>query len=906
MAGIIHAFANSTPRRVAAVLALGLGVAALCAQTSLFVRLQGWIEDTQQRLLAEPLGYEHVVVFDVDEESMQRLHGELGAWPYARDVFARTARFLSAHGARATAYDILFSEARTGDEAFASALGERSVLAAAALPLGLRRDTAYHEQLAGLALQPGGAPARSWPDLTLPLPRLTRESGARVGVISAPADGDGVLRRIPLLHEAYGRVLPSLALAALLAADPRSKPAFAGGKLRLGEREWPLAGDATAILRLPANAQALPVVPFHQLHAAARGAPGTSHIGDLVEGKIVFIGSSSAILGDYVLTPVGQLSGLRFGALASELLLERRVQRPAHTGIDALLVVLALALPALAVVRGPRARPREFALGFALILAVSFAAGSALFGAGQQSRWLFAAVSGGAAQTVALFAWLLALYRERERLRYEKLAAEQANRMKTAFLNQMTHELRTPLTAITGFNKINQLSDALGREQRVRNSALIARNCEHLLSLINDHLDTARIEAGQLRLEPRAVEPVALFEDLVATIRVMAGQKGLLLTLRLARPMPAAIRVDPLRLRQVLLNLLGNAVKFTASGSVSVDASWRSDVLRFSVSDTGPGIPAGAIERVFEPFERVAGAETAGAGLGLAITRELVRLMNGTISVTSAPDAGTCFSVEMAAPAAPAPVAPAAPSATASPARKLSGRALIADDNAHLRELFKMQLGELGLECRAVADGYEAVEEASRGGYDLLLLDMEMPRMNGWEAAHVLRARGYDRPIVGLTAHESAGAAERALDEGCDRVLRKPCGTDALRDALAPLLGEAKTGLAQSSPTPQQAADAPNAVVRVDPRIADLAEKFLLDTRRDAAQLRRALEHRDLDKLRRLGHTLRGSASSFGLDYLARLGGLLEHAARNEDVDSAARVAAQLAAHLATVEVRPG
>jgi signal transduction histidine kinase/CheY-like chemotaxis protein/HPt (histidine-containing phosphotransfer) domain-containing protein len=894
------------PIRVLAVLALALGFASLCSQTALYSRVQGWLEDAQQRQFAEPLAFENTIVFDVDEESMQRLDAKVGAWPYPRDVYARAARFLAASGARAVAYDILFSEARPGDDEFARALDAHSVLAAAALPYPLRRTAEYQGQLGRLALSVQGAPARIWPDLTLPQPRLTSPSGARAGVISAPPDDDGIVRRIHVLHRAYGHYLPSLTLGALIAAAPGSRVAFEAGALRLGERAWPLGAEASVDLRFPANTAALPVVPFYQLHEAAQGAPGTLHIGDLVNGKIVFIGSSSAILGDYVYTPVGQLSGLKFSALASELLLEGRVLRPVNFAIDALLVALALLLPALLVSRGPKARPREFAIGFALVLAVTAGAGSALFAAGQQSRWLFAALSGSSAQAAALCAWLLALYRERERLYYEKLAAEQANRMKTEFLNRMTHELRTPLTAITGFNTINQLSDDLGRAQRIRNSAIIARNCEHLLSLINDHLDVARIEAGQLRMDPRPVDPTSLFEDVITTMRVMADQKGLQLTLRMAGPLPAAVRLDALRLRQILLNLLGNAVKFTARGSVDVEVSWNAEMLEFSVRDTGPGIPAASLARIFEPFERGAGTKEAGTGLGLSVTRELVRLMQGTIDVASDPGTGTRFSVKLSAPEEKRATAADQAAAPAPAAASLAGRKiLVADDNRDLRELLQFQLGELGMECTLVADGFEAVEAAARGGFDMVLLDMEMPRMNGWEAAHVLRAQGFDRPVIALTAHETARETERALGEGCDRILAKPCSIESLRATLAPLLeGTPAPAAASQASSPGRVDGVERPVVRVDPRIADLVDNFMDGARRDTEQARLALAARDLDLVRRIGHTLRGSASSYGFDAIARHGGILEHAARNEDIDSARRVVARLAEFLDRVEIK--
>jgi len=235
-----------------------------------------------------------------------------------------------------------------------------------------------------------------------------------------------------------------------------------------------------------------------------------------------------------------------------------------------------------------------------------------------------------------------------------------------------------------------------------------------------------------------------------------------------------------------------------------------------------------------------------------------------------------------------------APQLTRRDRRLLDGRILVADDSPDLRDLLLFQLGELGLACTPVADGFEAVEAATQGGFDAVLLDMEMPRMSGWEAAHVLRARGYDRPIIALTAHESEHDAERALAGGCDRVLRKPCSIESLHAALAPLFGGA----------PAPSAGTVDSTVRVDPRIADLVQGFLDGARRDIAQARAALDARDLDAVRLIGHTLRGSASSYGFDALARFGGLLEHAARNGDVDSAGRIAARCADHLASVKTR--
>lgn len=772
------------------VVAAALLLVGLFSQTTLYPRLGWWIDDAAQRLLSSPLPMDHVLVVDVDEESMRRLEPRFGAWPYSRDVYARAARFLAEHGARAIAFDILFSEPREGDDAFALALDRRAVLAAAALPYSLPRSSAYQEQLRRAALfdaVPGGY-AQAWPDLTLPLPKFSEHSHARIGVISVAMDADGIVRRLPLLHQVYGKVLPDLPLAAMLAAEPPDVPQVAGGELRLGTRAWPLNADGSVTLNYPSNAGALPVVPFFQLLDAAAGVQGSAHIGDLVRDKIVFLGSSSAVLGDFALTPVGRLPGLHLNALFEELLLEGRVRRPATLWLDALLLALALVVPIALVYRGAAARPIEFLLGWGAIVLVLLAAGIGLLALNQDSRWLFALLTGVVAHAFAVVAWQFTLYRDKQRLFYEKLAAQEANRMKTEFLNHMTHELRTPITAIMGFNKVNQFTDDLGRAQRVHNSEIVGRNCEHLLALINNNLDIARIEAGQLPIERKPENVSILLEDLVSTLRVIAEEKRLLLKLNIDGALPQALSVDPIRLRQVLLNLVGNAIKFTEKGEVALEANWDAGNLHLRVRDTGSGIPPESLGRVFEPFQRGAGTRATGTGLGLAITRKLVELMGGTIQAAVAPRGGTTFDV--CVPAALAtPAAPQREPAPQPALAPLAGRVLVAEDNKNLRDLVELYLHDLGLECRLVGDGFDAVDAALAGQFDVLLMDMDMPVMDGFEATHVLRERGYQAPIIALTAHRDSLEIERARHEGCNDVLNKPVTIEKLRQTIAPLLG---------------------------------------------------------------------------------------------------------------------
>jgi signal transduction histidine kinase/CheY-like chemotaxis protein len=880
------------------VAAGGLLLAGLFSQTTLYPRLAWWLDDALQRRLAVALPMDGSVVVDVDEASMQRLHPRLGAWPYPRDVYAKAHRFLAESGASVMAYDILFAEGRDGDDAFAAALDRRGVLAAAALPYPYARPAAYQEQLARAAVfdaqssRQASALARPWPDLTLPLAKLTQASHARVGVISTIADEDGVVRRMAPLHVAYGEVLAGFPVAALLAAEPAQALRVDGRRLHVGDRSWPMAGDGSIALRLPANLAELTVVPFHQLVEAADGTAGNAHIADIMRGRIVFIGSSSAVLGDFAYTPAGWLPGLYVNALIVESLRAGQVLSPPRPWLDIALALLALAFPAGLAGRGITVRPRDFLIGLAAGIALVAGAGIATAAASQQSHWLFAAFAGIAAFAFALGVWLLALYQEKQRLYYEKTAAQEANRLKTEFLNHMTHELRTPITAIMGFNKFNLYGDDIGREQRLRHTAIIARNCEHLLALVNNNLDLARMEAGQLKVERTAHEARALLDDVVATMRVMAHDKGLALELQVAEGMPHAVSLDAFRVRQVLINLLGNAIKFTAQGKVTLAAQWRSGELRCEVRDTGPGIPADSLERIFQPFERAPGVTAAGTGLGLSITQKLVELMGGKISARSQLGQGSVFDMRIPAAEASLP-APAPATAIAPGPTKLSGRVLLADDNDDLRALLQVQLGELGFSCKAVGDGIEAIDAALADPYHVVLLDMDMPFMDGYETVRVLRERGYAQPVIGFTAHQAGSPLERALIEGCDDVISKPVSLERLWELLAPY--------AEGAAKPRPASGAESIPVQVDGRLRTLVTRFLSNCGRDLSRLRAALDGGDLAAARSIGHSLHGVGGSYGFEEITRLGRAIEENSMRGDAKSVSSLAAQLEDYLSRV-----
>jgi CheY-like chemotaxis protein/HPt (histidine-containing phosphotransfer) domain-containing protein len=394
----------------------------------------------------------------------------------------------------------------------------------------------------------------------------------------------------------------------------------------------------------------------------------------------------------------------------------------------------------------------------------------------------------------------------------------------------------------------------------------------------------ARIEAGQLAIERRPEDPATLLEDVASTLRVIAEQKGLALRRPRTEGLPPALSLDGFRVRQVLLNLLGNAVKFTERGSVVLEARWKrteqpSDgELELEVRDTGPGIPEDSLQRVFEPFQRAAGSQVVGSGMGLTITRRLVELMGGSIAVRYTVGTGTTFEVRLPAPAVQPEAQPEA--APAEPAAQLSGRVLVAEDHESLRELVALQLQQLGLEYRIVENGFAAVEAADAERFDAILMDMDMPLMDGYEAVNVLRERGYTRPIVAFTAHAAGPALERARAQGCNAVVHKPVTAERLRAALQPFLA---TGAA-----------APREPLRIDARIADLVPRFVEVCRQECAALRRASAEGGWAAAAAIGHTLHGAGGGYGFDEVTRIGQAIEAAAKARDAASVAALATRL------------
>lgn len=379
------------------------------------------------------------------------------------------------------------------------------------------------------------------------------------------------------------------------------------------------------------------------------------------------------------------------------------------------------------------------------------------------------------------------------RLVQAKKQAEAASQSKSAFLANMSHEIRTPMTAILGYTDL--ALEQVSEPDTVSNLKTIKRNGIFLLDIINDILDLSKIEAGKLEVQREPFEPVRLIHDVVSIMNVRAIEKGLQLSFDIDSRIPRTIQSDPKRLKQILVNLVGNAIKFTELGCVRIQAQCdlsdqprQRKLLAVSVSDTGLGLATDEIERLFEPFVQGDSGITrdfGGTGLGLAISQRLASMLGGRVECESEKGVGstfTCFVDIGQANHTPIPPTPHSEDAQIDAderAIQLDATVLIVDDRRDIRFLTSRLLTRVGAAVEEASDGIEAMEKvqssASRGGsFDLIVLDMQMPRLDGYQVARRLRQSGFDKPIIALTAEAMDGDAQRCLDCGCDAYASKP------------------------------------------------------------------------------------------------------------------------------------
>ena len=564
-------------------------------------------------------------------------------------------------------------------------------------------------------------------------------------------------------------------------------------------------------------------------------------------------------------------------------------------------------------------------LGWSVSFATSVVLSLVINGALAANFWTMHALQFGNIFDMLLFMRILGL-RTRD-MELAMLRAQEATRAKSEFLAHMSHEIRTPMNAIIGMSRLALMS---GPDPKLHNYlGKILGAGEHLLAVLNDILDFSRIEAGKMRLEKVPFDLADVLDPLA--LLAPADGDGATLAMRVQSGVPACLAGDPLRLRQVMINLVSNAFKFTAQGEVTVAVELvaqaaGSVVLRFSVSDTGIGMAPAQVQRLFQAFSQADDSiarRYGGTGLGLSICQQLVKLMDGDIQVSSTPGAGSRFSftvrLGIANPGAmPARNAVLTPLAPAAPAALDGARILLAEDNANNREVALDFLAAARIQVDVACDGAEAVHRVLAGDYDLVLMDIQMPGVDGLTATRRIRAieRHRDLPIIAMTAHALPADREKSMAAGMNDHLTKPIDPALLFSTLRKWIPASRLAgrppfMAPAVSAPLAEALAPESGTAVLPPVPGIdwdqalrgvaGQRHRLDKRmrgflREYAgtpsSIRAALAGHDHAPLPSLAHDLKSTAPYIGAMALAGLAHALEQelmAGRPEAIDRLAR-----------------
>jgi PAS domain S-box-containing protein len=531
---------------------------------------------------------------------------------------------------------------------------------------------------------------------------------------------------------------------------------------------------------------------------------------------------------------------------------------------------------------------------------------------------------GGQRGIIASFEDVTLLQEKEQELEKSKEAAEAASRAKGDFLARMSHEIRTPLNAVIGFTEVLRRGMEESEEARREYLETIHTSGRHLLDLINDILDLSKVESGRLEIERIRCSPVQAATETIAVLRGRADQKGIGLLFRAEGKIPETVLTDPGRLRQVLMNLAGNAIKFTERGGVEIRVRMAEArgkrLLAFDVVDTGIGIEPDALEKIFEPFSQAntsIARRFGGTGLGLAISKQFVEALGGTLTVESRTGKGSTFTatidpgplegIPFVEPPPDGSIPRAKPAPRPSSMRLPPARILVVDDGESNRKLAALVLGRAGAEVESADDGLAGIERAERGHFDIILMDMQMPVMDGFQATKILRERGSRAPIIAMTAQAMKSDEEKCKAAGCSGFIPKPLDLDLLLKTVAAELARIRNlpaPPAPAAPTPKAAGPDPSkrerpeeapAVPREvrssldldDPEIHEIVAEFVERLRGKMDLMRGAWSKGDFDELARLAHWLKGSAGTAGFHDFTNAARDLEVLAKEHKVDRA-------------------
>ncbi|SFC75921.1 hybrid sensor histidine kinase/response regulator [Pseudoalteromonas denitrificans] len=454
--------------------------------------------------------------------------------------------------------------------------------------------------------------------------------------------------------------------------------------------------------------------------------------------------------------------------------------------------------------------------------------------------------------------------------------AKQANQLKSRFLANMSHEIRTPLTAIIGFTEQMLFKEVPDVKDSHLNTVL--RNSKHLLELINNILDLSKIEAEKLEIEQQKCELAQLVEDINSVIKVLADGKNLEFKINYHYPLPHSINSDITRLKQVLLNICTNAVKFTEQGYVNLSILYIPQIeqLKFIITDSGIGMSKNELQRIFKPFEQADSSTTrrfGGTGLGLCISKNLANLLGGDVEVSSEKGIGSRFSLTIATNNQGKEFKLLESNVDLNPVKEIKqkiesahydARILVAEDNLDNQELIRLLLEHWGLNPEFANNGSEAVEMALTNDYDLILMDMQMPIMGGQEATQMLRHTAYDGPIIALTANVMKHDVDTYIEAGCNEALAKPIDKKELEFTLEKYLSLQKISNQKWEE------------ILANDEFTKLNETYKNKLPGLITELEKFNQKQDWQELKDLSHNIKGSSGCFGFMAISQAAAALE------------------------------